>query len=299
MNQITDQPKPENTACKFLTDSTQAGQKGKFNVYRRRDYPCKHKSYNRRDFYKITLIEGEGKLQYADRGVIIHEPAIFFAHPLMQYSWEPTQEKQSGYFCVFSEDFIQSSSRSKVMNDSPLFRMKTDPLIVPSPESAGTISGWFEKMIAEWQTDYPFKFDLIRSYLDLIVHETAKLRPVNTDLKFSNASSRIANMFFDLLEHQFPIHSSATTLSIKTPHDFAEKLSIHVNHLNRAVKEITGRTTTEHIADRIVQEAGALLHHTNLNISEIAYSLGFEYPAHFNNFIKKQTGRTPGELRIT
>jgi AraC family transcriptional activator of pobA len=49
-----------------------------------------------------------------------------------------------------------------------------------------------------------------------------------------------------------------------------------VNHLNKVLKENTGKTTTEHIASRIIQEAKILLKQTDWNISEIAYSLGFE-----------------------
>lgn len=70
-----------------------------------------------------------------------------------------------------------------------------------------------------------------------------------------------------------------------------------MNHLNRAVKEVTGKTTTEHISDRVVKEAKALLKHTDWSVSQIAYSLGYEYPNYFNNFFKKQTGVTPRALR--
>ncbi|HQU84956.1 MAG TPA: helix-turn-helix domain-containing protein, partial [Pyrinomonadaceae bacterium] len=70
------------------------------------------------------------------------------------------------------------------------------------------------------------------------------------------------------------------------------------NHLNRALKETTGKTTTELIAERMTQEAIALLKHTNWNVSEIAYTLGFEEPTHFNNFFKKRTQQTPTKFRI-
>lgn len=72
---------------------------------------------------------------------------------------------------------------------------------------------------------------------------------------------------------------------------------MHVNHLNYAVKEVTGKTTTEHIATRMVQEAKALLKHTDWTISQVSYSIGFEHPANFNDFIKKHTGKTPKHLR--
>ncbi|WP_317128632.1 helix-turn-helix transcriptional regulator [Spirosoma lacussanchae] len=74
-------------------------------------------------------------------------------------------------------------------------------------------------------------------------------------------------------------------------------LSIHVNHLNRSVREHKGRPTTAHIADRVISEAKALLQFTDWSISEIAYALGFDYPTHFNNFFKKMTATTPRAFR--
>ena len=58
-----------------------------------------------------------------------------------------------------------------------------------------------------------------------------------------------------------------------------------------------GKTTTELIGSRIVQEAKILLKQTDWNISEIAYSLGFEEVAHFSNFFKKQTAVPPLTFR--
>ncbi|MNY59033.1 HTH-type transcriptional regulator ChbR [compost metagenome] len=79
---------------------------------------------------------------------------------------------------------------------------------------------------------------------------------------------------------------------------YAQQLNVHVNYLNRAVKEVTGKSTTMHVSDRIVAEAKALLQHTDWSISEIAYALGFEYPTYFNNFFKKQTGTNPKSFRV-
>ena len=76
-----------------------------------------------------------------------------------------------------------------------------------------------------------------------------------------------------------------------------QNLSVHVNYLNSSVKEVTGKPTTTHIAERIISEAKALLQHTDWNIAEIAYALGFEYPTYFNNFFKKKTGHIPKSVR--
>jgi AraC-like DNA-binding protein len=136
----------------------------------------------------------------------------------------------------------------------------------------------------------------LRNYVNLIIHEALKLQPVET-VKHSSASSRITSLFIELLERQFPVDSMAHSLKLRTAIDYATQLSVHPNHLNRAVKETTGKTVTEHISERIIKEAKALLKHTDWSVAEIAYCLGFENPPYFNNFFKKQTALTPNTYR--
>jgi AraC family transcriptional regulator, transcriptional activator of pobA len=123
------------------------------------------------------------------------------------------------------------------------------------------------------------------------------MQPSQNYSQQKNAAVRITSVFLELLERQFPIESVQRPLQFKTAQDFARQLSVLVNYLNSAVKEITGKTTTSHISDRIVTEARALLQHTDWNIADIAYVLGFEYPTYFNNFFKKKTGYIPKSER--
>jgi AraC-like DNA-binding protein len=99
------------------------------------------------------------------------------------------------------------------------------------------------------------------------------------------------------LERQFPIERSNEPLQLRTAQDFATHLAVHVNYLNRVVKEVTGKTTSTHIATRIIAEAKALLQHSEWSVADIAYALGFEYPAYFNNYFKRLTGTTPNGFR--
>ncbi len=75
--------------------------------------------------------------------------------------------------------------------------------------------------------------------------------------------------------------------------DYASLLAVSANHLNRTVKEVTGKTASESIAEMLVQEAKAVLKHAEASVSEIAYQLNFSEPAAFNRFFKKMTGETP------
>ena len=72
---------------------------------------------------------------------------------------------------------------------------------------------------------------------------------------------------------------------------------MHVNHLNRAVKETTDKTTSQLIAERILQEAKILLKHSNWGVSEVAYALDFTEVTHFNNFFKKHVELSPLKFR--
>jgi AraC-like DNA-binding protein len=113
-----------------------------------------------------------------------------------------------------------------------------------------------------------------------------------------NAATRLSSVFLELLERQFPIESPDRPLQLKSAKDYAASLSVHVNYLNRTVKKVTGKSTSLHISNRIISEAKAILQHSDWNISEVAYALGFEYPTYFNNFFKKHTGTQPSAFRL-
>ena len=159
------------------------------------------------------------------------------------------------------------------------------------------VAAIFKKMKEELESSYKFKFDLIRNYIMELVHYALKMRPAENVYEHTDANARITAVFTELLERQFPIESPAQQYNLRSAKDFAKQLNIHVNHLNRAIRTTTGKTTTAHISERLASEAKALLKHTDWNISEISYSLGFEEPAHFNHFFKKLTSTTPSAFR--
>jgi AraC-like DNA-binding protein len=159
------------------------------------------------------------------------------------------------------------------------------------------MTGIYQKMVSVYAGDYPYKADLIRSCIELIIHEALRIQPSKNTLPVRNAATRIYHLFVDQLERQFPIERSSEPLKLRTAQDFAADLSVHVNYLNRVVKQVTGKPTSGHIAARIIAEAKALLQHTDWSVADIAYALGFDYPAYFNNYFKRITGMTPNSFR--
>lgn len=269
-----------------------------FNVFQIEGDGGAVRLYSRKDFYKICLTTGKSVIHYADRSFEEEGTILFFGNPHIPYSWETLSTTYVGYTCLFSEEFFKASDRSESLQHSPLFKIGGTPILKITDEQRQFLNTLFQKMIEEQKSDYTYKDDLIRNYINLIIHEALKLQPSEHYDQHKNAASRLTSVFLELLERQFPVESADKPLQLKTAQDYASALHVHVNYLNRAVKEVTGKSTTTHINDRIVSEAKALLQHTSWNISDIAYALGFDYATYFNNFFKKLTGTNPKALRM-
>lgn len=273
---------------------------GHFNVFRTEDCyqaGAKPVQYSRRDFYKVSLFRGKGVVHYADKSIEMNGSALVFFNPFIPYTFENMNEQHSGYFCIYRESFFTEMLRSSI-HELPMFAPGAKPVYILNEQQDSYIAALFEKMLAELNSDYRFKYDLLRNYVTELIHYAMKMQPSDTVYHHPDANSRITSVFTELLERQFPIESPAQRFNLRSAKDFADQLSVHVNHLNRAIRTTTGKTTTHHIMERLASEAKALLKHTNWNVAEISYSLGFEEPAHFNNFFKKQTRITPSAFRV-
>ena len=268
-----------------------------FKVYRTDSNSPGH-SYSRKDFYKINITFGNFIFHYAERSFETSETFLFFGNPYVPYSCEAISAEHHGYTCLFTEEFLKLGDRSESLQQSPLFKLGGTPIFNLNATHVDAFTKLFQKMMEEQSAEYAYKDELIRNYISLLIHEALKILPSENNFRYSNASARITAVFLELLERQFPIESADNPLSLRTAQHFAQHLSVHTNYLNSAVKEITGKSTSTHIAERIIGEAKALLQHTDWNISEIAYSLGFEYPTYFNNFFKKRTGMIPKSVRL-
>jgi AraC family transcriptional activator of pobA len=274
---------------------------GHFNVFRIDEMMRLSKKgtmpYNRRNYYKISLIRGRNKAEYADKVIDIEKNALLFATPKIPYHYVPQDDDQTGFFCIFTSDFLVQAKSGIVLDDLPLYQPGGYPIFQVTDGQAEELNYLFVKMYNELSSDYAYKYDLLRNYVIELIHYGQKLQPASVLYPLHTASARVSSLFIELLERQFPIESPNQKLNLRTAKDYADRLAVHVNHLNKVLKENTGKTTTDIISARIVQEAKILLKQTNWNISEISYSLGFEQVAHFSNFFRKQTQLAPVAFR--
>lgn len=268
-----------------------------FKISRNRVPKCGPTAFGRRNYYMIILSVGESKVHYDDRMLHLDGVYLFLANAQVPYATEIVSENQTGSSCVFTEKFIQPVARLECLQQSPLFKVDAMPAFKLDEERQAKMTAIFEEMIREEATDYLYKDDLMRNYIQQIVHEALHMRPAEHFRQYTSASMRIAAQFMEMLEGQFPVENLYEPLQLKTAQAYADRLCIHVNSLNRAIKEVTGKSTSTHIAERIAAEAKSLLQYTDWSVADIAYVLGFEYPNYFSIFFKKATGHIPSFYR--
>ncbi|MBL7814065.1 MAG: helix-turn-helix transcriptional regulator [Saprospiraceae bacterium] len=252
--------------------------------------------YKRRDYYKIMFIIGDIDINYADRVFTVAKPTLVFSNPFIPYKCDHLDRIQGGCYCIFNQHFFHQFGN---LNQYAVFQPTGDHVFELTEIQAQTVQGIYDKMFEEINSQYVHKYDVLRNYVFELLHFAMKMQPSSKfDKQPINASQRITTLFLELLERQFPIDENHPSVKLRSASDFAHQLNVHVNHLNRAVKETSLKTTSQIIAERVLQEAKILLKHSDWNISEIAFALGFTEVTHFNNFFKKHTQMSPSKFRV-
>ena len=271
---------------------------GHFNVFSLADLRGgPSMAFNRRAYYKITLCRGRSQVEYADQAPHIGTNTLFLVTPRVPYRWLPLTDAPTGYSCLFDDAFLLPARTGMLLAELPIFQPGAYPVWEVTEADCAALEAIFHKMAHELRSGYAYKHDLLRTYLRELIHLVQKLQPAPAPLATHSAAERVATQFTELLERQFPRPSPQPPLRLRTATDYADQLAVHVNHLNRVLKEATGHTTTTLISRRLTQEAKILLKQTTWSISEIAESLGFTDSAHFCTFFKRHAGQPPKVFR--
>ncbi|GAB3835992.1 helix-turn-helix domain-containing protein [Hymenobacter jeollabukensis] len=252
-------------------------------------YPC-------RSFYKISLLRSRSRADFANQTITIEPDALVFSTPKVPFHWQPVEEQQ-GYFCLFTAEFMLPVLGGLTPDELPLFRHEGYPVFQLTPAEAARATALFGQMHEELASDYAHKYDLLRAYVLELLHLGQKRQPTPALTPAHSATARLSARFVELLERQFPLTTPQQRVPLRTAKDFADRLAVHVNHLNKVLKDSTGRTTTDLIGGRLAQEAKALLRHTDWTLWEIADSLGFVDVAHFSHFFRRYAAVSPGAFR--
>lgn len=199
---------------------------GHFNVFDMKELMKRMRKkpfmpYNRRAYYKISLVSGRNRAEYADKVIEIEENALLFATPRIPYRWLPQDFDQAGHFCIFTEEFFTPTKSGVVIDELPIFKAGGYPVFQLPKEQAKEIDLLFRKMHKELSSDYAYKYDLLRNYVLELIHYGQKLQPATALYPSHTASARVSSLFIELMERQFPIESPHQKLTLRTAKDYA------------------------------------------------------------------------------
>jgi len=249
---------------------------------------------HRHDFYTVLLtIDAKGKHlidfnEYSWQG---HQ--IFFISP-GQVHQVIEDQKSFGFSMVFSTQFLVSNNIDQCfIEDLNLFHDfgETPPLYL-NEEELIRLTEYATEMWKVNQSDITFKNDAIGSLLKLFLIRCNNLCSIpKSDPQMAESRNSILKNFKNLVNENYKrLHSTS---------DYADKLSVSPDHLNRVVKSLTGKTAKEHIQNRLITAAKRLIYFSDLSNKEIGYELGFSEPANFSAFFKNCTGLSPSKFKVS
>ncbi len=258
----------------------------------------------RHEFYAIAIkAGGDGKVVSGEFSNFPEGSTVFFNTPFQILSWEIIPNWK-GYYLMFSQDFVaQSKVLSDLLEIFPFLKIdQSIPFTIPKGQIKGILS-IYENIWKEYNGAEKDKFQLIEAQVYLLLAQVKRLFEQQVDHDEAERSIKTADLkllsrYQTLIQVSFyPDSGFESTSKLHSTSYYAEKLSVHPNHLNAVIKSVSGITALNHIHKHILSLAKSYLAQTQWSVKEIAYSLHFESPNNFSSFFKKHTRLTPLEYR--
>ena len=252
------------------------------------------------DFYSIGLKRNVSeKFNYGQQEYDFDEGVFSFVAPQQTLTIEINQNIQvnaSGWLLLIHPDFLWNTPLAKSIKNYDFFGYDVNEALFLSEKEENIIIELLKNIQREYQSNIDkFSQNIIISQIELLLNYAERYyeRQFITR-KITN--HQILTRLEERLNHYFN-NSAVLANGIPTVSLIANDLNLSPNYLSNTLKVISGQSTQQHIQNKLIEKAKKKLSTTNLTISEIAYELGFEYPASFSKLFKNKTNSSPLEFR--
>lgn len=214
----------------------------------------------------------------------------FFA-PGQIIHWGGTEDfsESAGWLLVFHPDFIRKYPLGERIEKYKFFSYDVNEALHMSDVERETIETLLSNLQRECNNNIDeHSQDIIVSQIDLLLNYAERFYKRQFRTRFSVDNS-VVTRFQSVLQRHFDNPQK----NLVTASEIAAEMTMSTNYLTEMLRSLTGMSTQQHIHAYVIDRAKALLLTTGLSASEIAYQLGFEYPAYFNRLFKNKTGYTP------
>ena len=238
-------------------------------------------------FYLLMwIVRGSGTHTIDFRTYSVGDSQLYFLTPGQVHSWELSADIQ-GYNLFFDPNFFRSRFGNRLYQ-YPFFHSHQHQPLLEITDQQLLLRDLFAYAYAEYEQHRPNRADVFLSFVHILLETANRLYNQQWVGDDTHLYDRI-RQYEELIENQF--------LSVRAVSDYAAQLNLTPNHLNHICKKVLNKTASQLLHERIVIEAQRLLTHTTQSIKEIGFHLGFDDPAYFVRFFKKQAGQTPVTFR--
>jgi AraC family transcriptional regulator, transcriptional activator of pobA len=243
----------------------------------------------RSTFYRVGLVlRGSCKIRLGLEEFTQTAGTVNCTFPNQLFSKWDISKNIFGYYILFNPGFLDGLlPDAQIPKEFPFFGYSGNSFFQLEPPAIRQLEALLFRMNDELQEQRIGREKAIQLYLYLLLLELK--RNYRDETAAVPETTALVIKFKKLVNEHY--------LSRQRVADYAEMLYVTPNHLNRTVKEVSGRTASDHITEMILQEAKVLLKYTDLSVAEISYKLQFSEPSSFNRSFKKGTGLTPLEYR--
>ncbi|MFD0794541.1 helix-turn-helix domain-containing protein [Mucilaginibacter litoreus] len=252
------------------------------------------------DFYMFALKRNvQAKFNYGQQAYDFDSGVLSFFAPqqLLQMEIKPdVSVNQTGWLLLIHPDMLWNTPLAAKIKNYEFFQYKVNEALFLSEKEEGVITEIFQKIEKEYQSNMDqFSQSLIINQLEyLLIYADRFYNRQFLTRKITN--HHILEKLEGLL-HQHFTEDNLTEKGIPTVQLVADQLNVSANYLSTLLKVLTGQSTQQFIHDKLIVKAKEKLSATNLSVSEIAYSLGFEHSQSFSKLFKAKTDLTPLEFR--
>lgn len=250
------------------------------------EYPHRH------DFFEILYItHGSGNHIIDNQEYTIVPNSIFFLTPGQVHTIDVSKDIKGYIFLFTSEFYLLNKQNIHKLLEFPFFYHVDDysPPLVLNQIDTQLLTDLFQKGATEtenYRSDTP---EVISAILDLILLFCRRFYPEESSPFKTNKGKLLVKQFKQLLEGKY-----SENLSVS---EYADLLHVTAGHLTEIVKNITGKSSTELIQEKMMLEIKRLLIYTEKSSTEIAFDLNFKDQSYFTRYFKTREGLTPLEYR--
>lgn len=249
--------------------------------------------------YALYLkLEKACDIKYGRQTYDYQEGTIVCFAPGQTAETNPTTDKVqvNAHGILFHPDLLRGTSLGKSIKKYTFFSYEVNEALHLSEEERSIVMDCLKiiRMELEHDVDKHSK-TLLVNHIELLLNYC--MRFYERQFITRGKTNRDALTRFENLLDEYFESTLAEQDGLPTVKYFADKLCLSSNYFGDMFKKETGKSPQEYIQEKVIELAKERISDTADTVSQIAYSLGFQYPQHFCRLFKKRVGYTPSEYR--